>query len=82
MSIAATFRLDYPGFTLDVRDALCEGTGPLGALLGLAENSENGDIFRLTAALAELPGLSAKALNRTQTQALQWANSIAQEQPA
>jgi len=36
----------------------------------------------LTAALAELPGLSAKALNRTQTQALQWANSIAQEQPA
>ena len=70
------------GLTADVRDALCDGTGPLGALLRLAENSENGDISALTAALAELPGLSAKALNRTQTQALQWANSIAQEQPA
>jgi EAL and modified HD-GYP domain-containing signal transduction protein len=70
------------GLTANVRDALCEGSGPLGALLRLAENSENGDIFRLTAALAELPGLSPKALNRAQTQALQWTNSIGQEQPA
>lgn len=69
------------GLTAEVRDAVCDGSGPLGALLRLAENSENGDILQLTAALAELPGLSPKALNRAQTQALQWANSIGEEQP-
>ena len=68
------------GLTADVRDALCAGSGPLGALLRLAESSETGDIARLTAALDELPGLSPKALNRSQTQALQWTNSIGQEQ--
>jgi EAL and modified HD-GYP domain-containing signal transduction protein len=70
------------GLTANVRDALCEGSGPLGALLRLAESSELGDISRLTAALDELPGLSPKALNRAQTQALQWSNSIGQEQAA
>ena len=68
------------GLTADVRDALCAGSGPLGALLRLAESSETGDIARLTTALDELPGLSPKALNRSQTQALQWTNSIGQEQ--
>jgi len=67
------------GLTANVRDALCAGSGPLGALLRLAESSELGDISRLTTALDELPGLSPKALNRAQTQALQWANSIGEE---
>ena len=67
------------GLTANVRDALCEGSGPLGALLRLAESSESGDIPLLSAALETLPGLSPKALNRAQTQALQWANSIGQE---
>jgi EAL and modified HD-GYP domain-containing signal transduction protein len=70
------------GLTANVRDALCSGSGPLGTLLRLAESSESGDISRLTVALGELPGLSPKALNRAQTQALQWSNSIGQEQPA
>lgn len=64
------------GLTSKVRDALCEGSGPLGTLLRLAESSENGNIVQLTGSLAELPGLSTKALNRSQTQALQWAHNI------
>jgi EAL and modified HD-GYP domain-containing signal transduction protein len=70
------------GLTGNVRDALCQGSGPLGALLRLAESSESGDLSGLTTALDELPTLSPKALNRAQTQALQWSNSIGQEQAA
>ncbi len=65
--------------TANVRDALCDGGGLLGALLHIAECSENGDIAALSKALAELPALSPKAINRAQTQALQWANDIARE---
>jgi len=67
------------GLTGDVRDALCAGTGSLGALLRIAESSEDGDMLRLTQALAELPVLGPKAINRAQTQALQWANDIGRE---
>jgi len=70
------------GLTANVRDALCAGSGPLGALLRLAESSESGDLSGLTVALGELPGLSPKALNHAQTQALQWSNSIGQEAAA
>ncbi|UCV22075.1 EAL and HDOD domain-containing protein [Ferribacterium limneticum] len=70
------------GLTANVRDALCAGSGSLGALLRLAESSESGDISGLTIALGELPGLSPKALNHAQTQALQWSNSIGQEAAA
>jgi c-di-GMP-related signal transduction protein len=69
------------GLMANVRDALCAGTGSLGALLRIAESSEDGDMLRLTQALTELPGLGPKAINRAQTQALQWANDIGQEQP-
>lgn len=65
--------------TANVRDALCDGGGLLGALLHIAECSENGYIAALSKALAELPALSPKAINRAQTQALQWANDIARE---
>jgi EAL and modified HD-GYP domain-containing signal transduction protein len=70
------------GIAADVRDALCEGSGPLGHLLKLAESSETGDLASLTSHLRSLEGLNAKALNRSQTQALLWANSIGQESKA
>ena len=60
----------------DVNAALSNGEGTLGNLLKLAEASENGDLHQLTAAFSALGSLGPKALNRTQTQALQWANSI------
>ena len=67
------------GLSAPVRDALCEQAGALGQLLQVAEASEGGDLDLLGDRLAALPGLGPKALNRAQTQALQWANSIARE---
>lgn len=67
------------GLAGDVVDALCSGTGQLGAMLNLAESSEGGDLQQLTRALTALPQISPKALNHAQTQALLWANSINQE---
>ncbi|MDP3539264.1 MAG: EAL domain-containing protein [Azonexus sp.] len=68
------------GLASMVRDALCLGTGTLGALLKVAESSETGDLEALTKSQQELPApISLKAINRAQTQALQWANSIGQE---
>ena len=67
------------GLAAPVRDALCEQAGPLGQLLQVAEASEGGDLELLGDRLAALPGLGPKALNRAQTQALQWANSIAKD---
>jgi EAL and modified HD-GYP domain-containing signal transduction protein len=60
-------------------DALCTGSGTLGALLRLAECSEGGDLECLADQLTMLPGLGPKALNRAQTGALQWANAIGRE---
>jgi len=62
-----------------LRDALCTGSGTLGALLRLAECSEGGDLECLADQLTKLPGLGPKALNRAQTGALQWANAIGRE---
>lgn len=70
------------GIATAVRDAVCEGTGMLGNLLKLAEASETGNLEALTANLQALDGLNAKALNRSQTQALLWANNIGRENPA
>jgi EAL and modified HD-GYP domain-containing signal transduction protein len=67
------------GLASNVVDALCSGSGELGSMLSLAESSESGDLQALTNALAALPGITPKALNRAQTQALIWANSINQE---
>jgi EAL and modified HD-GYP domain-containing signal transduction protein len=67
------------GLASAVRDAVCEGSGTLGDMLHLAESSENGEIDQLASNLARLPGLTPKLLNRAQTSALQWANSITQE---
>lgn len=67
------------GLATAVREAVCDGSGTLGDMLHLAESSESGDIEQLSSNLARLPGLTPKLLNRAQTGALQWANSIAQE---
>lgn len=67
------------GVTASVRDALCEGTGQIGHLLKLSEASEIGELAALTTHLRAIEQLNAKALNRAQTQALQWANSIRHE---
>ncbi len=70
------------GLADEVTLALCAGEGSLGDLLKLTESSENGDISILTELFSRLPGLGPKTLNRAQTEALQWANSIGQENPA
>ena len=70
------------GLASHVREALCDGTGQLGDMLRLAESSENGNLEQLAKNLASLPGITPKTLNRAQTQALQWANSIGQEKQA
>jgi len=61
-----------------VHDALCSGGGILGTLLRLTESSETSDLARLSDCLNILNTLNLKAVNRAQTQALQWANSIGQ----
>lgn len=67
------------GLAASVRDALCDGSGLLGKLLLIAESSDGGELEKLATALADLPALTPKAVNRAQTRALVWANSIGQE---
>ena len=66
------------GLADSVRTALGGGEGELGYMLKVTEACESGELKILSQNLQQLPGLSAKALNRGQTQALQWANSIGQ----
>ncbi|MGE5493530.1 MAG: EAL and HDOD domain-containing protein [Actinomycetota bacterium] len=63
----------------EVRAALCDGTGSLGALLRLTELSEQGDPAEIAAQLERLPELDAEALNHCVTQALAWASDITRE---
>jgi EAL and modified HD-GYP domain-containing signal transduction protein len=65
--------------SLGLNAELCDGSGPLGDLLRLAESSEGDDLDQLAANLNRLPGLSPKALNHAQATALHWANGIAQD---
>ena len=67
------------GLAEEVKAALCTGSGLLGELLALAECSESGDVDRLRRHFESLPGLGLKALNRAQTEALQWTASIGQD---
>ena len=68
------------GIAQDVRDALCEGAGALGALLALAASCE-GDVpgAEMLAQIALFPELDFAVLNQCQTEALAWANSIGRE---
>lgn len=70
------------GLTGEVRDALCAGSGQLGALLRLAEICEGNNPAAPGELLAKLPGLEILAINQAQTQALQWADRIGQENAA
>ncbi len=67
------------GLATPVHQALCDHSGELGALLRLTESCEDGDLTGLREALAALPNLGPKAVNRAQTEALQWANDISRE---
>ena len=69
------------GLNASLHEAVCDGTGLLGDMLKLAESSEGENLEQLAQNLASLPGLSSRTLNIAQTQALQWAGSIGQEQP-
>ena len=67
------------GLATPVHQALCDRSGELGALLRLTESCEDGDLAGLREVLAALPNLGPKAVNRAQTEALQWANDISRE---
>ncbi|MDD2883643.1 MAG: EAL domain-containing protein [Dechloromonas sp.] len=70
------------GLADNVQEALCAHQGELGHLLQLTEKSEEGDLVALNAALQHLPSLSPRRLNQAQTDAISWANGIAQESTA
>ena len=67
------------GLAAPVHQALCDHSGELGALLRLTESCEDGDLAALRDVLTTLPNLGPKAVNRAQTEALQWANDISRE---
>lgn len=62
----------------EVRDALLGRSGRLGSLLNLAEAVEHDAGPGITAALAALPGLTIDQVGRAETEALVWANSLAE----
>lgn len=64
------------GLAANVRETLISGQSELGHMLKVTESCETGDAYQLKQNLQKLPGLGIKALNRAQTQALQWANNI------
>ena len=64
------------GLPDEVRQALSGHAGELARMLDLVEACESGEFCDLSGKLRELPGLALKSLNRAQTQALQWANSL------
>lgn len=65
--------------TLPIRDALLEGKGILGAILGMCEQLESGSISDCQDGLHRLPLLNAEQLNACHTEAIAWANKIGQE---
>jgi EAL and modified HD-GYP domain-containing signal transduction protein len=62
--------------SVEMRGALLERAGPLGAMLVLCERLEEGDPARITQAITLLPGLTLECVNQAQAEALRWANSI------
>lgn len=64
----------------EVRDALCQGIGPLGGLLKLVAATEDEDSQEeAETLLAECPGLDAEVVDHCLAQALAWASSINRE---
>ncbi len=68
------------GLAEEVREALTDSNpdNTLGNLLQITAACETGDLEILSKHLQKLSGISIKALNRAQTQALQWANGLNQ----
>lgn len=60
----------------EVKEALLERKGTLGALLELTEMLETGDAAGIRAALKPLPGLSAQTINQVQMEAMAWADAL------
>jgi c-di-GMP-related signal transduction protein len=66
------------GIATEVRDALCEGRGPLGTLLQLVEATEGDEPAELARCLQAV-GLDNATLNRCLAQALAWASNLHRE---
>ena len=62
----------------EMRLALLERGGRLGALLNLCERVEDGDPARVAAALSDFPRMAPRLVNRAQADALRWANAMAE----
>lgn len=62
-----------------VHDALCAGSGVLGAMLTLTAASEGDDTGALAVALGALSAVTPADYNRCLTQALAWAAQVSQE---
>ncbi len=60
----------------EIKDALLERTGRLGAMLDLVEALEEADLAEIDAALARLPMLDHGKVPAMQVEAMRWANSI------
>ena len=67
------------GIDSSVRDALCDGSGPIGKLLRLVSATESDAPEDTEIALQECASLNAETLNQCQTQALTWASNINRE---
>jgi EAL and modified HD-GYP domain-containing signal transduction protein len=63
----------------ELRSALLDRGGRLGAMLVLCEAVEDGDPACVVQAIAGLPGLSAGAVTLAHADALRWANSIGEQ---
>ena len=60
----------------EIKDALLERTGRLGAMLDLVEVLEEADLAEIDAALVRLPMLDHGKVPAMQVEAMRWANSI------
>jgi len=60
----------------DIKDALLERSGRLGAMLVLVEALEESDLAGIEAALAQLPALDHGKVPAMQVEAMRWASSI------
>lgn len=63
----------------EMRHALLERGGRLGALLNLCERVEDNDPSCMATALAAFPRMAPRLVNLAQAEALRWANRIAEQ---
>jgi EAL and modified HD-GYP domain-containing signal transduction protein len=63
----------------EMKSALLDRGGPLGALLTLCERLEEGDPPRVDAALRAFPRIAPRLVNLAQADALRWANALGEQ---